>query len=611
MHNARRLLAYLRPYRIVFLFSLATAACASALDGLSLALFVPFFRVLFASDPMLPELATPVEHVTGRLIGSLSFLTTSVGSVYTVVVLIAVALLLKNVMTYVSTYASRVIEEGVTRDVRAATYSHLLRLDLAVLRRKHTGDVTSRLFSDIDQLRSFISAGLQALVRSGILALVYVAILLGLDWRMALATVVLASAVAFGIRPIVSRIRKHFQSAFAQRGRSSALVTATLGAAHVVKAHGAESFESARFEKHVDGSAHDRLRAERYALLASPLGETLGVGMFLLLLAGGASIGSGGVMRPEVFVGFAAVTLRLLSPLKRLAGLPAVVQQADAAAERVFELLDNENLDVDADRLKPFTGFDDAISFNQVWFAYEPGRWVLRGVDLRIARGDVVALVGVSGAGKSTLLDLLPRFIDPDRGSVTFDGTATTEFSRESLRRQMAIVSQDAVLFNDTIHANIAYGERADAPIEAVQWVAKLANAHEFIERLPLGYDTVVGERGALLSGGERQRIAIARAFLRDAPILILDEATSALDRESERLVQDAMLHLMENRTVLVIAHRQETVASAHRVAVLDEGKVAEVGRPADLMTGGGAYRQIRGSVFASSSPQRGSGQSV
>ena len=315
----------------------------------------------------------------------------------------------------------------------------------------------------------------------------------------------------------------------------------------------------------------------------------------LLLVAVAAGVGGLEAIRPEVFVTFVVVALRLLSPVKKLSQFPAVAEPALNAADRVFALLDVDTADTDRGPATDFARFHREIRFDRVWVAYAGDDWVLRDVSIHVGAGEVLALVGPSGAGKSTLVDLLPRFIDAQRGVVSIDGVAVNRFTRSSLRRAMGIVSQETVLFNETVRANIAYGDQADASMAAVEAAARAANAHEFIRRLPSGYETRIGERGTRLSGGERQRIAIARALLRDAPILILDEATSNLDPQTELLVQEAIERLMSDRTVIVIAHRLSTVARADRIVVLENGRVVEEGVHEDLVAAGGVYQRLHG----------------
>jgi len=376
-----------------------------------------------------------------------------------------------------------------------------------------------------------------------------------------------------------------------ERGEMAAVVSETLEGARLVKAHGAEGYERRRFGERLRGYFDQTLGSHRVAILAHPLSETLGavIIVVLLVIGGQGTIG----IRPELFIAFLAVSLRLLPPVKSISQFPSVAEASLVAAERIFEVLDQPEDDVDPPGAAAFPGLQREIVFQNVWFAYEPGTWVLQDLNLEVAKGKIVAIVGPSGSGKSTMVDLLPRFIDPARGSVLIDGVPLTRYSRRSLRRAMGIVSQQTVIFNDTVRANIAYGDEAGASREAVEAAAHAANAHAFIERLPRGYDTVLGERGTRLSGGERQRIAIARAILRDPPILILDEATSALDSESERLVQEAVQRLLEHRTVVVIAHRMATVARADHIAVLQSGKLVEEGRHADLIAAGGLYQRL------------------
>jgi subfamily B ATP-binding cassette protein MsbA len=438
-----------------------------------------------------------------------------------------------------------------------------------------------------------VSAALVSALQHVALIAVYLALLFALSWRLALVTLVLAPAVVLVMRPILGRMRTRIRTALDERGELTAIMSETVEGARVVKAHGAEGYESRRFTAAVERYFRGILKARRLSVLAGPVSETLGAVVFVLLLvAAGAGAGPQG-LRPEVLVAFLAVSLRVLPPVKRLSQFPALAEHALGAAERVFEVIDRAPDEVDPPDAARFPGLERAIVFRDVWVAYEGDDWVLRGVDLTVRRGEVAAVVGPSGAGKSTLVDLLPRFVEPQAGEVLVDGTPITRYSRRSLRRALGIVSQHTVIFNDTVRNNIAYGEQADAGDEAVREAAKAANAHHFIERLPQGYDTLLGERGMRLSGGERQRIAIARALLRDPPILILDEATSNLDTESEHLVQVAIGRLLQNRTVLVVAHRLSTVARADVIAVLDRGRVVEQGRHGELIRAGGLYQRL------------------
>lgn len=594
MNGYRRLLSYLRPYRAAFFTSLCAAVAASVLDGFTFALLIPFLRVLFGVGSALPEAPTAVERAIGLAAGSLVSQGDHLAALRNIVLLILVVIGLKNVAGYVATYLGKYIEEGVTRDLRRDFYAHIQRLHLSFFHRTKAGQLISRMLADPEQAKLFFSRGLQSVLRNGVLILVYLTILFTLSWRLALITLVVAPMVAVLLKPLLVRVRRLFSEAMDDRGELTAIMAETVSGARVVKANAAEPYERRRFEDALNRHLERTLRAERLAILASPLSETLGAGVLvLLLLAGAWATLEGHTMRPELFVAFSAVALRLLSPLKLLAQFPSYAEQAVSGANRVFEILDRVPDDSDGPDGHAFPGLDEDIVYDNVWFGYRPGAWVLRGIDLSVRRGQVAAIVGPSGAGKSTLVDLIPRFIDPQRGAVRLDGIPTTAYSRRSLRRVLGIVSQETVIFHDTVLANITYGLGVEADREAVQAAARAANAERFIERLPRGYDTILGERGTQLSAGERQRIAVARALFRDPPILILDEATSALDPESERLVRDAVGRLMENRTVLLIAHRLETVSRADTIAVLDAGRVVECGPHDELVSGGGVYEKL------------------
>jgi ATP-binding cassette, subfamily B, bacterial MsbA len=593
----RQLLDYVRPYWAIVVAALVASAITSVLDGFTFALLIPFLRALFGEG--IPATPTMLERVMANLTGG----AVQVGSpevVLRVTILSIVGtIVVKNVTGYIATCLNAQVEANVARDLRCDLHDHLMRVQLGFFSSTRSGRLVNAMFADVDQAKTLVQSGLQVAVRNGMVLVVYAVILFSLSWRLAVLTFILMPAAALFLKPILTGVRKRSAVALESRGDVASRFTETISAARLVKSHAAEPEEKRRFNGLLNRYVSEHLRAERWALLASPLGETVGAGVFVVLLVVGAAASlHGGTIRPEVFMAFLAVTLRLLPPLKKLIHLPAVAAQAGTAAHRVFEILD-ETAERDAPGARVFPGFREEIRFAGVWFRYAKGEWVLRGVDLCLNKGEVVAVVGRTGAGKSTLADLVPRFVDPTRGQVLIDGVSTTCYNRRSLRAAIAIVGQETLIFHDTVQANIAYGTPPDTSRSAIEAAARAANAHAFIERLPLGYQTIVGERGLHLSGGERQRIAIARALLRDAPILILDEATSALDSDTDRLVQEAIGRLLDGRTVLLIAHRLSTVARAQRIAVLHEGRIVEIGRHADLLAKRGLYQRLHDVAIA------------
>jgi subfamily B ATP-binding cassette protein MsbA len=468
-----------------------------------------------------------------------------------------------------------------------------MRLDY--FQRTRGGQLITRMLADTELLRPITGEQLGDLLRAAVAVVVYVAILVAISWQLTVLALVLAPLLILGLRPLLGRLRGRYKRLLDERGELTSLMQETIAGVRLVKAYGAEGYERRRFADAAGRYARGMVRWQRLALISQPITETFGALVTVVLLWVGAQLaaGPGTGLRPESFVAFLFVALRLMTPLKFLANFPALAQQALGAGERVLEVLRERPLEARASGTVVVTRFERAVEFRDVTFAYDGGPLVLDGVSFAASKGEIIALVGPSGAGKSTLVDLIPRFYDPGRGAVLLDGRDLREVTLGSLRRLLGIVSQETVLFNDTARANIAYGaddRHDDAAIEAA---ARAANAHDFIRRLPQGYGTLLGERGTRLSGGERQRLAIARALLRDPPILILDEATSALDSESERLVQEAIDRLLEGRTVFVIAHRLSTVQHATQILVLERGRIVERGRHEALLARGGLYRRL------------------
>ena len=410
----------------------------------------------------------------------------------------------------------------------------------------------------------------------------------------------IAPIITAVLQPILRKLRRGHRTLRNEYGEITSVLQEVISGIRLVKSFGGEPYEDRRFTGASGGYTRGMIRITRLSLLSGPITEVLGTSVAVGVLWIGASeifaaeaAGATAALDCGMLITFMVMLMRLLPPLKQLSQAPTVATQSLAAAERLFEVLDQPT-EAQSDRgTREVATLADAIAFDDVAFAYDGGDRVLDGVTFTAKKGDVVAFVGSSGAGKSTLVDLIPRFIEPTAGKITLDGIDTREIRLASLRSLTGIVSQDTVLFNDTVRANIAYGAAERFSQAQVEAAAQAANAHAFISELPQGYDTVLGERGTRLSGGQRQRIAIARALLVDPPILILDEATSALDTENERLVQEAIERLLAGRTVFVIAHRLSTITHASQIIVLDKGRIVERGAHAELLARGGAYSRL------------------
>ena len=599
MGRSGRLFLLLRPYALLFVANLVATFVASVMDGATFVLLIPFLRTLFGHDPLNVAGGSAVERLLAVVVGPLFAAGSPGAALRNVVLVLVAAMVIKNVLAYLASVSSVAIQENVVRDLRVRLFGHLQTLPLDFFQRTRGGQLLSRVINDTDAVKTVVTAALASLVQNVSLIVVYVAILVALSWQLTLVALVCAPLLVLIVRPMVGRVRWRSREQADQRGELTSLVSELVGSIKLVRAYVAEAFEADRFRALANRYRKGGLRAaQRYALLTSPVSEVFAGAVIVLIFAVGTrlALGQAAGLQPAVLIAFIAVALRLMSPVKSVANYPTTMAGALAAADRVFEVLDLASEEGDRPGEVP-ARFEQRIEYRGVSFSYNGQAPVLEGLDFEVRRGQVVAVVGPSGAGKTTLVDLLPRFYEPKRGAILMDGVPITRFTRTSLRGLMGIVSQETILLNDTVLANISYG-RSDFTLEQVQAAARAANAHDFVSQLPEGYRTLLGERGTRLSGGERQRIAIARALLRDPPILILDEATSALDMESERLVQEAIDRLMARRTTFVIAHRLATVQHADLILVLAEGRIVERGTHATLYAAGGLYRRLHDMQF-------------
>ncbi|MDQ6997698.1 MAG: lipid A export permease/ATP-binding protein MsbA [Mariprofundus sp.] len=520
--------------------------------------------------------------------------------IYIIPLLVIVLYLIKGAAYFGQAYIMGYIGQKVIFDLRNLLYQRLTAQSLAFFAHRKTGELLARLSYDVTLVQAAVSTAVTALMRDAISIVFLLGVILIQDWLLALIAMLVFPAVVYPIARFGRKMRHATLDGQAAMGDLTCLLEETVGGIRVVKAFGMEAYERGRFRKFTGDFMSHQLKIFKVNALSFPIMELLaGFGIAGVLLYGGMRVASGETTAGTL-VSFLAAVIMLYEPVKRLSRANNEIQQGLAAGERIFEVLD-EHVEVeDAAHAHVLPPFSNAIKFEQLSLQYSgTDRPVLEDINVTVAAGQVVALVGRSGAGKTSLVNLVPRFMDVSAGRVLIDELDVRDVTQASLRSQIALVTQEIILFNDTILSNIAYGH-ADIDMARVEAVSRAANAHEFIEKLPQGYNTIVGERGVMLSGGQRQRISMARALLKDAPILILDEATSALDTESERLVQQAIDRLMNGRTVIVIAHRLSTIRHADQIVVLDEGKVIQKGEHEALLREGGLYSELYNLQFDS-----------
>ncbi|GAB1445627.1 ABC transporter ATP-binding protein [Flammeovirgaceae bacterium] len=558
-------------------------------------------QVLFSRNindpvPVLPDFSLSSDYVVGvfnhyfRLIiqenGSLNALLFVCG-------LIVLCVFLANAFRFLERVVATKIRVDLVRNIRLDIFSNVSRLHIGFFNSERKGDLISRFTNDVQEVEAAVMNSLKAVLKEPITIIVYFVMLFIISAKLTFFTLIVLPVIGGVLAEIIKRLKRQAKQSQESLGRIVNILDETFGGMRVVKAFNARGFIIRKMEEESDYYRKVSKSMSYKNELASPVSETLGVMIVagIIFFGGNMVLSKDSSLAPETFLGFLAIFSMIIQPAKAFSNGITALQKGTASANRIFETIDTEPLIQSPPDAITIEQFQSEIEFINVSFAYNSER-VLKNINLKIPKGKMIALVGPSGGGKSTLADLVPRFYDPTEGEVKIDGHALTRYNITSLRNQLGIVTQESILFNDTIFNNICFGSPKASEQDVIA-AAKVANAHDFIMQSENGYDTIIGERGSKLSGGQRQRLSIARAVLKNPPILILDEATSALDTESEKLVQEALFNLMKNRTSIVIAHRLSTIQHADEIVVIQDGGIVERGTHAELTQKDGVYRKL------------------
>ncbi len=592
-----RLLSYARPiakYAVPYVFCTLIAVVFSTLN---LALLAPLLHTLFNSENYE---TVPRPEQWHDILGYFNYYAYRAnlqygpyGALQWVSVAIIISVFLSNVFRYLSQRIMENLRIHTLLNLRKAVFDNVMGLHLGFFSDQRKGDIISKIASDVQVVQFSVTSTLQVVFKEPLQLVAYLVMLLIISVKLTSFAVLVIPVSAYVISRIVKRLKRQATQAQQVFGNMISYLDEALSGIRIIKAFNAAQFIKDRFDDENKKYSRISRRMVRRQQLGSPVSEFLGVAMvaIILLYGGHLVLSPDGGLEATEFIAYIALFSQIMRPARALTDSFSNINSGIAAGERVLDLIDQKSSIQDQESARPLTDFQQSITFRDVHFSYanEP---VLNGIDLIIPKGKTVALVGPSGSGKSTMMDLIPRFIDVTGGQVLFDGTDVRDLKIDSVRESIGIVDQEAVLFNDTVYNNIAFGIEG-IPMEMVERAARIANAHEFVSAMEEGYQTIIGDRGSKLSGGQRQRICIARAILKNPPILLLDEATSALDTESEKLVQDALNKLMQNRTTLIIAHRLSTVQHADLICVLEAGKIVESGNHRELMEKRGLYRKL------------------
>ena len=602
MSTYTRLLGFAKPlsrYAVPYFFY---SVLHALFNTFTYTMIIPIIGTLFSEGYVfqptyeLPQVALNTECLNGiisylytQLFGE-EFLTTRLLALLSAVLILCNVL--SNAFRYLGSMTVETMRTRTLQRMRNDMFERTMSMNVGYFSDQRKGDIMSKITSDVMVVQFCITNTLQVMFREPFLILGYVVMMVNISWQLTVFSILYLPVVALIIGSIVKRLRHPAQQGQERMGEMVSVMEESLSGVKAIKSYNAFGYISSKFRKINQVMSDILLSMARKQQAASPMSEFLGITAISVVLVFGGSLVTKGVMTAAGFVAYIAAFSQLTRPLRSFIDQFANINQGIAAGERIFSIIDAESAVQDKADAVALEEFKDKIEFKNISFSYDSSREVLHDVSFTVRKGETVALVGPSGGGKSTLSELIPRFYDPAVGEISIDGKPLADYTQESLRETMGIVSQDTILFNDSIRANIAMG-REDATEEQIIAAAKIANAHDFIMQTEAGYDTNVGDRGMKLSGGQRQRLSIARAVLRNPEILILDEATSALDTESEKLVQEALTSLLEGRTSVVIAHRLSTIHNADRIIVIDSGRIAEQGTHAELMERNGIYAKL------------------
>jgi ATP-binding cassette, subfamily B, bacterial MsbA len=572
----------------------------------SITMLIPFLQLLFLQDistndkiPDLPGFALNVEYFKGVFYHFFTKIIVEQGKIEALIficVTVIIIFFLKNLFRYAALFFLAPVRHGIVKDIRNELFAKLLSLPLSFYSNEKKGDVLTRMTSDVSEIEYGIISMLEITFREPVTILVYLSAMIFMSPQLTLFVLLMLLATGFIVGRIGKSLKRTSAKGQTKLGELMQIIEESVSGLRIIKAFTAEDFQQERFEKENKSYLHLMTKMQRRKDLSSPLSEFLGISIVVMVLwfGGKLVLNPEQSFAPETFVAFMVIFSQLIPPAKSFSSAYYNIQKGLASSERVYKILDTINPITEKENAKSIGHFNHSIEFRNVSFSYNnyDSKQILNDIQLTIKKGKMVAIVGQSGSGKSTLANLLPRFYDVNKGELLIDGSDIRNYKIDDLRKLFGVVSQEAILFNDTVANNISFGLKNVSKDDVIR-AAKIANAHEFIIRLENGYDTVIGDRGNKLSGGEKQRLTIARAVLSDPPILILDEATSSLDTESEKLVQDAIYRLMEHRTSIVIAHRLSTIQYADEIVVMQNGSIIERGNHIGLMSKNGAYKKL------------------